>query len=133
MTKSEFKTGMLVRTRNGTYLLVVRNCNTVYGKQSFCLLGENMYLIADDYNKNLEAKDPCLDIMKIYIQANDKDEVCVNSSTLDFGIGSYNQLFWTREWPDKKGILSHLKVVRVYQSNLVHFTKNPWQKKTNII
>ena len=52
--KKIFETGQRVILRNGEVLLVMCNVKTrIYGKQSFILAKNSLFMISDNYKKNL--------------------------------------------------------------------------------
>jgi len=54
MKKSDLKTGMRVKTRNGNIYLVVKDVDaTLYGHQDVALVNNNGFILLDDYNEDL--------------------------------------------------------------------------------
>ena len=54
MKKSDLKTGMRVKTRNGNIYLVVKDVDaTLYGHQDVALVNNNSFILLDDYNEDL--------------------------------------------------------------------------------
>lgn len=90
-------TGCTVELRNKEHYMVVRGCNTKkYGRQDFCLIKKNGFLIGSNYNEELyaydvEHSDRCyeFDIMKIYANTN------INGNTYSMEVSEV-ELAWER-------------------------------------
>lgn len=92
MRKSELKSGMWVKTRNGGEYMTLRNVKTAnYGNQEFCLVGDKGFLCSTGYKDNLKQKDKDdwgYDIMSVHGSGE------VNSLTFTFQEG---KVIWKRE------------------------------------
>lgn len=97
MKKSDLKTGMWVKTRDGDEYMVLRDVETkIYGNQEFCLVRDNMFICGYNYNDNLKRKDSIEDKYDI-VSVHGSGEV----SNLTFTFQE-DEIIWKRE--DKTGI-----------------------------
>ena len=93
MKKKDLKSGMWVELRNGNRYMVIKDCDTMlHGKQCFCLVRNDGYLISDEYTDCLTCSDSEyneFDICAVYSTSGD----VVNGNTYT---GEDMSVIWER-------------------------------------
>lgn len=92
MRKSDLRTGMWVKTRNGDKWMVLRDVKTKkYGNQEFCLVEDGGFICGHNYNDNLKRNgsvDSGYDIISVHGSSD------INMSTLTF---QEDKVIWKRQ------------------------------------
>ena len=108
MKKKDLKSGMWVELRNGDRYMVIKDCETASaGKQQFCLITNNGYLVSDEYTDCLTCSDREYDEFDICaVYSTNGDAVSAKTYT-----GEYMSIIWERN-DSQEGIRAKIDELR---------------------